>query len=710
MSAQVYSRLPTRRHVRLLSLLPLSSGPEITVQTFDSDIDSLPAYEALSYVWGDVANTRSLKCNESLVTVTECLHSALHHLRQPENARVMWIDAICINQDDLEERSFQVTLMRDIYLRASAVIVWLGPHQEETEAAWETIQCISRDYEHILEKKDEEVDWYSRMKLPNLDLPQQSSARSEDGPEMDSLYDVKVCSEIARILRHPWFTRSWVVQEAACARRLFIRCGVFSMTWKTLRTLCCFLRERRGPGVLEDAWQEANSMVLLQDTLRVEVEDYSAEEGTYDPKSVQFHKTLSELLPATRHLQATDPHDKIFAFLGLCDDTSTEAEKDAHDDGSKKLGPWSTEHISLLVQRKSPFLPNYFNDIKALYCTVTKRLLGPTLFMLSHAAQSPTELDLPSWVPDWRTKVEMIVLGRIEVELKESRGKSSRKSRKTKINYRPFQASKHSFFRLNLHTDLEVLALKGRVLDTIKEVRADIWLTDFWDMSGCLVDLPLFQDFLRKVCDYMIQNYNPELAHQDARKTSRWVDDWTTSFKVGRYDASSFAKQCDSLLTTHVDKTRHPSLEWPAPGYLQDFLRIQTANLRLSDSEFRPGHPGWHYLSTHISPSGTGTRGGPVNISSDQMPQIIPPGYFAFAAKVRVKRKIFCTTKGYIGICPEWAQAGDWLYFAEGGDVPFVLRQIGQDRFRLIGESYCHGLMSGQITQVVKDVSNVLLV
>ncbi|KAH7064195.1 heterokaryon incompatibility protein-domain-containing protein [Paraphoma chrysanthemicola] len=710
MSAPLYSRLPTRRHIRLLSLLPLSSGPEITVQTLNREIDSLPTYEALSYVWGDVTNTHSIKCNESHLTVTECLHSALHHLRQPENARMMWIDAICINQDDLEERSFQVALMRDIYLRASAVIVWLGPNQEETEAAWETIQRISRDYEHVLDKQDEKVDWYSRMEMPDLDAPQLSSARSEDSPKMTSLYDVKVCSEVARLLRHPWFTRSWVVQEAACARHLFIRCGVFSMAWKTLRTLCCFLRDRRGPSVLEDSWQDANSMVLLQDTLRVDLEDYWLDDDTYDPEHIRFHTSLYELLPATRHLQATDPRDKIFAFLGLCDHTRTEAKKSACDEESKKLEPWSTEDISLLVQRKSPFLPNYFNDVKVLYCTVTKRLLNSTLFILSHAAQLPSESDFPSWVPDWSSKVEMIVLGRIQVELEESRDRYSRSSERTKVKHGPFQASKHSYFRLNPHTDLEILELKGRLLDTIKEVRADIWLTDFWDMSGCLVELPVFRDFLRRVCQFMIQNYKPELAYQDSRGTSRWVDDWATSFRAGQYNASAFTKKCDSFLASSIDDRRPPGLEWPDPGYLQDFFRIQTANLRLSDSEFRPGHPGWHYLSTHISPSGAGTRGGPRNISSDKMPQIIPPGYFAFAARVRVKRKIFCTTNGYIGICPEWAQAGDWMYFAEGGDVPFVLRRIEEDRFRLVGESYCHGLMSGQITQIVEEMTNVLLV
>ncbi|KAH7306119.1 heterokaryon incompatibility [Rhexocercosporidium sp. MPI-PUGE-AT-0058] len=91
-----------------------------------------------------------IRCNGVSVAVTQSLHSALQRLQTPDGSRLMWIDAICINQDDSEERSIQVTLMREIYLRAQAVIVWLGPRRTHTMAAWATMQLICTTYQEVL--------------------------------------------------------------------------------------------------------------------------------------------------------------------------------------------------------------------------------------------------------------------------------------------------------------------------------------------------------------------------------------------------------------------------------------------------------------------------------------------------------------------------------------------------------------------------------
>ena len=712
MSNSVYCRLPTRRHIRLLSLLPLSSGPELSVSINSHLIDSVPQYEALSYVWGEEHGSILIRCNRAFLAVTRSLFSALQHIRTPEGLRVMWIDAICINQDDPDERSLQVTLMREIYLRAHAVTIWLGPGRTYTAAAWETMQHIGTIYQEVLQKKDEEVDWYARQLLPNMAVSDLPMTNSQASLEIDDLNNIDVCSEIKQILSHPWFTRSWVVQEAACARHLSICCGELSMTWATLRSVCCFMREQQVPEMLQNAWQIANSMILLQDTLRTGVDTlWPPLEDEFDPVFIQPDQILRTLLPATRHLLATDPRDKIFAFLGLCKPEVRELKESGFFDRDEQLKPWSTDEIALTAQDKLPLVPNYSIDIGTLYCAIMKRLLTKDLFILCHAAQTACQEDLPSWVADWRTKVEMIVLGRVEVVLTETRAGNSglRRDNRETGTFRPFQASP-GYFKLNTQTHLHILELQGRCLDTIKELRTDIWLTDVWDASGRLGDEEIFQEFLERVGHFMMKEYSPERAYRGSKHASLWQDEWPDSFRHKQYNVPAFSNQCNSFQETTPGVGERSSLVWPAQGYLQDYLRIQTANLRLSDSEFRPGHPGWHYLSTYISPSGSRTRGGPVHITSEPMPRIIPPGYFIFAARVRIKRKIFCTTKGFIGICPEWAKPGDSLCFIDGGHVPFVLRAVGDGYFRLVGESYCHGMMSGQIAGVVKEKTNFLLV
>jgi len=86
---------------------------------------SIPKYEALSYTWGEEDATRTIELNHRSFRVRKNLYDALYHLRNNEKERVIWVDAICINQNDNDERSCQVSIMPSIYSRAQKVLVWL---------------------------------------------------------------------------------------------------------------------------------------------------------------------------------------------------------------------------------------------------------------------------------------------------------------------------------------------------------------------------------------------------------------------------------------------------------------------------------------------------------------------------------------------------------------------------------------------------------
>ncbi|CZR65469.1 uncharacterized protein PAC_15369 [Phialocephala subalpina] len=90
------------------------------------DLEARPRFEALSYVWGNTNPPGIITCNGQQHPVTPNLALALKRLRLPDTTRIVWIDAICVNQEDLEERSQQVQLMRVIYSQAWRVVVWLG--------------------------------------------------------------------------------------------------------------------------------------------------------------------------------------------------------------------------------------------------------------------------------------------------------------------------------------------------------------------------------------------------------------------------------------------------------------------------------------------------------------------------------------------------------------------------------------------------------
>jgi hypothetical protein len=137
--AHRYQPLKTSvNEIRILSLLPASErSSEICCKLHTVSLDSNPVYIALSYCWGDPTNPRrilldhcvkevsdqreSLAYSLTAYQVTANLHEALSSLRDPEDTISLWVDALCINQDDLEERSLQVLRMTAIYRSAMKV-------------------------------------------------------------------------------------------------------------------------------------------------------------------------------------------------------------------------------------------------------------------------------------------------------------------------------------------------------------------------------------------------------------------------------------------------------------------------------------------------------------------------------------------------------------------------------------------------------------
>jgi hypothetical protein len=80
----------------------------------------------LSYVWGDIRDSANITFDGRTVSVTKSLETALRHLRYPDKSRTLWVDYVCINQEDIQERSQQVAKMGSIYEQATSVLIWLG--------------------------------------------------------------------------------------------------------------------------------------------------------------------------------------------------------------------------------------------------------------------------------------------------------------------------------------------------------------------------------------------------------------------------------------------------------------------------------------------------------------------------------------------------------------------------------------------------------
>ena len=144
--AHQYSTLLYDDSVRLLKLFPASS--DVNDQGLGCVLedcrlsDDLP-YEALSYAWGQPVFPELLHTHKGILKITENLALALHSLRFKDRVRYLWVDAVCINQNDSMEKSRQVAMMSIIYKSARRVICWLGQADESIGDAMETLKRLA---------------------------------------------------------------------------------------------------------------------------------------------------------------------------------------------------------------------------------------------------------------------------------------------------------------------------------------------------------------------------------------------------------------------------------------------------------------------------------------------------------------------------------------------------------------------------------------
>jgi hypothetical protein len=248
------------KEFRLLYLQPSRgyNGPIYCTLQYCS-LASPPPYVALSYCWGERSGSRQVWLNGTSFKITRSLYRALRQLRS-HGYTTFWIDALCIDQDDLEERSLQVNRMQAIYRKATMVAVWLGRDANGSDNVMRSLAA------------------------PN-------------GPQIVSL------PQLQCFLERSYWQRTWIVQEIVSATRLAVFCGAHILDWGLLDHQLENLKELNDL----DAYQLQFLSTLCE--LR---------KARFNRQPIHF----LELFRRTRNLSATDRRDKIFAILGLSFDGS----------------------------------------------------------------------------------------------------------------------------------------------------------------------------------------------------------------------------------------------------------------------------------------------------------------------------------------------------------------------------------------------------
>jgi hypothetical protein len=132
--------------IRLVELIPVTQTVLfLELNIIHVSLADCPDYEALSYRWGGQEPDIPIPCNNHRLLITRNVADALRYLRHKDKKRILWIDAICINQSDVGEKNHQVAMMYNIYRSAREVHVWLGPGSEDSREALSLVPEIQND-------------------------------------------------------------------------------------------------------------------------------------------------------------------------------------------------------------------------------------------------------------------------------------------------------------------------------------------------------------------------------------------------------------------------------------------------------------------------------------------------------------------------------------------------------------------------------------
>jgi hypothetical protein len=286
---EIYSRLD-ENVIRFVVLQAGEPTDLVQCSLITGHLDALPKYEALSYVWGSQENPKTIHLNGQTLFITQNLHQALIRLRKPAKDRVIWIDALAINQSDILERNTQVQKMLIIYRSARAVLGWIGQGDEDlgfpTEA-WASA-CLSQG-----------------LKLPDWDC---IFNQVHDRDPVQLFFSFKWLNE------YEFWSRAWIIQEITHSNAVFIL-GPYEATYEHLGQIWLQLMVQHYPLYNVEAGENpadcAKSIGSRISTIFLTSIPTVGPDGMLDLDS--WLKSFI-LMHESRCL---DPHDMIYAFYSL---------------------------------------------------------------------------------------------------------------------------------------------------------------------------------------------------------------------------------------------------------------------------------------------------------------------------------------------------------------------------------------------------------
>lgn len=370
-SVYEYRALPdNQKFFRLLELLPGTDEEPVRCRLRTESLHDAPAYEAISYVWRVFHDDRDyttvqLEGGDEHLTITWNLKSAFKRIRDHKRVRVLWCDAVCINQNDLNERQDQVRRMGKIYAGASRVLGWLGD--------------VNFDSADIFD--------FLREVAAVSPAPENYGSDACDFKKLDATLaeaDHKYWEMLRLLHQADLFSRVWIVQELNLALDGYLITKQCSIRLVDFKTAVFWINKRRPTDVerLRISWNFLDPYLYLRFTCN-------------DPARLDITRSLNRqpvhyVLRSIRNCDCTIPHDKIYAILGHC-----------------SLLSWledTTDGVRVPINYEIPYAELYLLVAQRLLCEKQPLL---TLSLVDHDKKEWDESEawgqMPSWVPDWNS-------------------------------------------------------------------------------------------------------------------------------------------------------------------------------------------------------------------------------------------------------------------------------------------------------------------
>ena len=592
-------------------------------------------YEALSYSWGTGEIDRHIKiCVGSSKPYTfgvrSNLFAALKQLRLFE-PRPLWIDAICINQNNHDEKNAQVPKMPKIYSGAQNVCVWLGD-EDEDQGSRLAINYIRRALN---------LDDFDRL-VADSRTPQEWQA-------------------LASVMTKPWFSRRWVIQEIALAKRATIYCGTNQITWSEFAEAVSLFEEVRPETQIisnSNSIMQPNNLIYLDDFL-YEIPQLAATQLVRATLDV-FRKSenglimernfpLEVLMSDFSAFKVSRPHDVIYAVLALAKGVKSVQKRSANSNStSVPSSPVTTEGERSILNALATRFVNKATELameKVYYVDYDKDFMDVCKEFLFYIIDMGKSFDIicRPWVPEeteFSTKPSWLLTTVHTAFHIQSDGSYVRTNADTlvgrpdqgKRNYNACGMTKVLGFGFGMGEKRLSLSVDGFIVDVVDEIK------------GCAKD-------------------------------GKIPKEWLT---IGRW----------------YDQTANPP---------EQFWRTLVASRGpggLNCPRFYPR--ACRSLKSEVYGGGIST----MELLRQKKQSTIVTKFVRRVQEVIWMRRLFTTRRSSLGLAPQEARKGDLICILYGCSVPILLRRHTADKsdihYEFIGECYVHDLMDGEAFTIQK--------